>query len=198
MKNGYILVLCGPSGSGKSTLARRLKRLGWVHLDGDDIARSLYVPGSPLLKRVARAFEGVLQLDGNLDRAALGAKVFGKPGARRRLSALVYPALLRSLRARLRTLRARNAHVVLDMAVYLDAGAPRLGDAVALVDAPRATRERRLRVRGLSPARARAQAGALHVTRAQAAHADLKLDAGRTPALVWRELKAFLKEHGAI
>ncbi len=199
MKNAYVLVICGPSGAGKSTLARRLRRLGWTCLDGDSIARSLYSPGSPLLRRMAKFFgASIINRKGALDRAALGALVFADRRARRRLTKIVYPVFVRTLRARLRILRTQKKQVVLDMAVYFDAGAPKLGDAVALVHAPLHVRARRLVAKGLAPSRALAQAGSLKVTPAQRRRTDLILNAKETKLKVWLRLRDFLKKQGVI
>jgi len=172
-----MVVLTGPSGSGKSSLAAYLERQGWKRLDGDVLARSLYVPGSALMKKMLQVFgRGILQPDGSLNRVRLGEIVFPSLAQRRRLNALVYPPFLRAVKKAMKLARQRRQRLVADLAVYFDSGAPDLGVPVVLVDAPLAVRVARLRLRGLSPARAKAQASALSVTRAHRAAADLCLD----------------------
>ena len=189
-----IIVLTGPSGSGKSTLALALVQEGWKRLDGDALARGLYVPGSAILRDLRRVFgPGILQKDGSLDRVRLGEIVFPSLAQRKRLNAVVYPRFLRALKRALGQARRRKQRVVADVAVYFDAGAPDLRAPVVLVDAPQAVRVQRLIRRGLSPARAKAQAKALRFGAAARRRADLVLD-GRLPkAVLQRRLAAALR-----
>src|SRR6185503_17732195 len=63
-----IILVTGPSGAGKSSLALALGRKGWQYLDGDALARKLYVPGSALMKDLLRVFgRGILQADASLN-----------------------------------------------------------------------------------------------------------------------------------
>src|ERR1700676_4336061 len=84
--------LTGGIGSGKSEVARRLMSHGAVVIDADVARRQGVVPGSRGLKRIAAAFgDDVLHADGSLDRERLGAIVFGDPGLRAKLNAIVHP-----------------------------------------------------------------------------------------------------------
>ena len=176
-----MIVLTGPSGSGKSSLAGYLERQGWQRLDGDVLARDLYVPGSALMKALLRIFgREILRADGSLNRVRLGEIVFPSLAQRRRLNALVYPHFLRAVKKAMKLARQRRQRLVADLAVYFDAGAPKLGAPVVIVDAPLDLRVRRLRQRGLSAKRANAQARALRFGGAQRELAALVLD-GRMP-----------------
>lgn len=191
------VLLTGPSGAGKSALAAALRRRGWALLDGDALAKSLYLPGGALLRSLAREFgPGVLAADGGLDARALGDLVFRSTRRRRALNRLVFPAFLRALRARLRAARAARRRLVLDVAVYFEMGAPSLGAPavpVVLVTAPLAERVRRLRRLGLEAGRARARARALRFGPAARRRADLELR-GLGRAQARRALFAFLGE----
>ena len=189
-----ILLLTGPSGSGKSTLAQALEDRAWERLDGDDLARSLYVPGSALLKDLQRIFgKSVVKADGHLDRVRLGEIVFPSLAQRKRLNALVYPRFLRAVKTAVQNARREHRALVADVAVYFDAGAPDLGVPVLLVDAPLALRVKRLRQRGLDAPRARAQATALSFGAAERKQATAVLD-GRLPkAALRRQLLKLLQ-----
>ena len=77
-----LVALTGGIASGKSTIARRLAEHGAVVVDADQIVRDVQQPGSPVLAAIAAEFgERMLRPDGSLDRAALGAAVFGDPDA---------------------------------------------------------------------------------------------------------------------
>ncbi|MBT2476112.1 dephospho-CoA kinase, partial [Microbacterium sp. ISL-103] len=88
-----LIALTGGIASGKSTIARRLSELGAVIVDADQIVRDVQAPASPVLDRIEEAFGAdVITAEGALDRASLGAKVFGDPAALATLNALVHPA----------------------------------------------------------------------------------------------------------
>ena len=196
-----MVLLTGPSGSGKSTLAALLERRGWRRLDGDALAKSLYVPGSPLLRAIAREFgENILKGDASLDSQLLGKIVFPSAKKREALKRLVYKPFLKALRARVRAARAARRPWVAEVAVYFDLGAPRLGLPVVLVQAPLKTRLARLRSLGLPAGRARARARALRFGRPERARSDLVLDGRRAPLALLgdfeRGLAARVPGHG--
>jgi dephospho-CoA kinase len=177
-----IFVLCGPSGAGKSTLAAAMERRGWLRLDGDALAKSLYTKGSGLLREMAQTFgQDILRPNGILDTVRLGEIVFPSLARRKKLTRLVYPRFERALRAKLAEARRQGQRLVADVPVYFDMGAPALGVPVVLLNAPIALRVARLRqARGLSAASAKAQATALRFGPQQRRRADVVLD-GRKP-----------------
>jgi hypothetical protein len=71
-----------------------LTRLGAVCIDGDKLAHKVYLPGQPAFDRLVTAFGlDIVAPSGDIDRRALGAKVFGNPEALQRLNAIVWPVL---------------------------------------------------------------------------------------------------------
>ena len=149
--------LTGPAGSGKSSVAGLLQDAGCPIVDADRAAHDLYVPGSELVERLARAFgDHIVRSDGSVDRGVLGSIVFGSEAARERLNALVHPALVADLEHRLDALEGGGAWVaILDAALLLQWPADRLVDLIVGVWAPRETRLARLVASGL-PAEAAA------------------------------------------
>ncbi|HUH13534.1 MAG TPA: dephospho-CoA kinase, partial [Longimicrobiales bacterium] len=131
-------------------------------VDADALARQAVAPGTAGLREVADAFGGaVLTPSGELDRAALRARVFQDEAARRRLEAIVHPEVAR-LRAQAEAealgghRRAGTPVVVHDIPLLFETGLEEEMDAVVLVDAPDAERLRRLvEIRGLDPDEAR-------------------------------------------
>src|SRR5580765_982575 len=86
--------LSGGIGSGKSTVAQRFSELGAIVIDADVLAREVVAPGSDGLARIAERFgDEVLDDDGALNRAALGAVVFADDRARRDLEAITHPLI---------------------------------------------------------------------------------------------------------
>src|SRR4051812_37698842 len=76
-----VLGVTGSIASGKSHLCRYLvERHGAVHADADAVVHAMYAPGKPAFARIVEEFgAGVVGADGTIDRAALGAMVFGRP-----------------------------------------------------------------------------------------------------------------------
>jgi dephospho-CoA kinase len=87
-----VFGLTGGIASGKSTVARRFEELGVPVVYADRLARDAVAKGSPGFEAVVEAFGAeVVGPDGELDRRALGAKVFGDPDALGRLNRIVHP-----------------------------------------------------------------------------------------------------------
>ena len=156
--------LTGGVASGKSAVAALLRELGAVVVDSDVLAREVVEPGTPGLAAVVAAFgPEVLTADGCLDRAALGAVVFGDEPARRRLEAILHP-LIRARAAELEAAAPEGTVVVHDIPLLVETGQADRFDAVLVVDVPVETQvERMVRDRGMSRedalARVAAQAG---------------------------------------
>ena len=86
--------LTGGIASGKSTVADMFAELGVPVIDTDVIAREVVRPGQPALQEIREAFgDGVMAVDGTLDRTAMRALVFEDEDARRRLEAILHPRI---------------------------------------------------------------------------------------------------------
>jgi len=175
-----LLALTGGIASGKSTIARRLAELGAVVVDADRIVRDVQAAGSPVLRRIAEEFgEGMLRSDGSLDRAALGAVVFGDPDALRRLNAIVHPAVFAESRRRFAEALAADpgAVVVYDVPLLVEARADDPWEHVVVAHAPAAVREERLvALRGMTAEDARARIAAQASDEDRLALADTVID----------------------
>ncbi|MEU7924837.1 dephospho-CoA kinase [Micromonospora sp. NPDC049107] len=147
--------LTGGIGSGKSAVAARLVELGAVLVDADQVAREVVAPGTEGLAEIVTAFSaGVLDADGALDRAALGALVFSDEAARRRLEAITHPRV-RARTAELVAAAAPDAIVVNDVPLLVEVGlAPTYHLVVVVQTAVRTRLERLTRDRGMTRAEA--------------------------------------------
>ncbi|KAB1943257.1 dephospho-CoA kinase [Micromonospora sp. ALFpr18c] len=145
--------LTGGIGSGKSAVAARLVERGAVLIDADQIAREVVAPGSDGLAEIVATFsERVLDADGALDRAALGAVVFADEAARRRLEAITHPRV-RARTAELTAAAAPDAIVVNDVPLLVEVGLAPTYHLVVVVQAAVPTRlERLVRARGMDRA----------------------------------------------
>jgi len=128
--------LTGGVASGKSTVSAILAELGAVVIDADALAREVVARGTPGLDAVVAEFgRELLTTEGDLDRRAMGALVFGDPDARRRLEAIIHP-LVHERSARLEAGAAPGAVVVHDIPLLAEVGRAGSFDAVIVVDVP--------------------------------------------------------------
>lgn len=173
--------LTGGIASGKSAAARAFAALGVPVLDTDVIAREVVEPGQPGLVRIVAEFgEGVLGRDGRLDRAALRARVFSDPAARRQLEAMLHPAIWAGLERQSAT--AGGPYQVFVIPLLVESGARDAVDRVLVVDCATETQVRRLRERdGETDASARAMLAAQASREDRLAAADDVLDNDGTP-----------------
>lgn len=117
--------LTGGIASGKSTAAKYLAQLGAHVIDADALGHRVYEPGTPGFEQVVAAFgSDVVGGDGHIDRKALGARVFGDKAELDKLTAVVWPEILRMADAEMAAVERRDpaAVVVLEAAVLLEAG----------------------------------------------------------------------------
>lgn len=91
------VILCtGGIGSGKSFVVDIFRAMGIPAYDSDAAAKSLYDRDPQLLAAVAEvAGQGIISPDGSLDRIQLAARIFNDIEVRRKVEALVHPAVAR-------------------------------------------------------------------------------------------------------
>jgi dephospho-CoA kinase len=181
-----LIALTGGIASGKSTIARRLAEHGAVIVDADQIVRDVQAPGSPVLDRIAETF-GSSMIDGQgvLDRAALGAKVFGDPEQLRRLNAIVHPAVRDESKRRFDAAFAADpdAVVVYDVPLLVEARVDDPWDLIVVAHAPASERLRRLvELRGMDEKAARERIDAQVSDERRLGIADVVIDTAGTLA----------------
>lgn len=152
MRRPFVLGLTGSIGMGKSTVAGMFLAEDAPVFDADAVVRRLQKPGGTALEGIEGLFPGVTGPRG-LDRAALGARVFGDRAALGRLEALMHP-LVAAERARFLRRHRGRALVVVDVPLLLETGGEAYVDAVAVVSAPaRVQRARVLARAGMTHAK---------------------------------------------
>ncbi len=131
----WILGLTGGIGSGKSAAAQHFIDLGIHVVDADHAARWVVEPGRPALARIAEHFgAGVLQADGQLDRAALRKLIFEVPEQRRWLEALLHPLIAEEIVAHLA--RAQSPYAILVSPLLIESGQAAMTQRVLVIDVP--------------------------------------------------------------
>jgi dephospho-CoA kinase len=139
-----VVGVVGESGSGKTVVLSMLGDLGAATIEADAIAREVVAPGSDVLRGIADSFGSRFLLpDGSLDRKSLGRLVFADEAARRRLNALVHPAMLSRIETQVQDAMQREVPprvIALEAAVLEEMGALELVDVLVMVRAPRDVR----------------------------------------------------------
>ncbi len=126
--------LTGSIGMGKSAVAAMMRREGVPLFDADAEVHRLQGPGGRLLPAIEARFPGTTGAAG-VDRAKLGAAVFGHPQELKALEGIVHPAVQEERAAFLRKNRSR-AIVVLDIPLLFEKHWDRRLHGVIVVTAP--------------------------------------------------------------
>jgi len=196
-----LIALTGGIASGKSTIARRLAEHGAIIVDADQIVRDVQAPGSPALVEIAAEFgDDVIDASGALDRAALGARVFGDADALGRLNSIVHPAVRAESQRRFQEALAvvPEPVVVYDVPLLVEARVGDRWDTIIVAHAPAEERLRRLiDLRGMEPAAAQDRIDAQVSDEKRLEIADIVIDTSgeiedtiaQTDA-VWKQLSA--------
>ncbi len=176
----YIIGLTGNIACGKSTVRVMIGEHGAATLDADALVHDLYMPGDPVYRAVIEAFGAdILGMDAEIDRRALGRKVFGDPVALARLEGLTHPAVIERTWAWVA--RQTVPVVVVDAVKLIEAGIADGCDAVWVVTCPLEEERRRLMTRpGMTAAEADRRLAAQAPEAAKIARADVVIDNGGT------------------
>jgi len=141
-----VIGITGGIGAGKSTVARMLKWAGYPVYDSDTRAKALVNEDNDLRASVIAYFGNqVYSPDGQLNRAALGAKVFSNPEALQHLNSLVHPAVKRDFASWVKIQSAKGCSIAFkEAALIFEAGTEDSLDAVWVVSAPKEVRIQRV------------------------------------------------------
>jgi dephospho-CoA kinase len=141
--------MTGGIASGKSTVAKRMRTLGAVVIDADQIARDVVQPGQPALVQIAEQFgEHLLLDDGSLNRSALGALVFQDEHQRATLESILHPRIASASMMQIVRAQAESAEpIVYDAALLVENGRHRDFAALIVVACSPETQRERLMLR---------------------------------------------------
>jgi dephospho-CoA kinase len=185
--------LTGGIAMGKTTVSNYLAdRYHLPILDADVYAREAVVVGSPVLGRIADRFPGVLQADGSLDRAKLGAIVFAQPQERQWLEQQIHPVVRDRMQVERDQYQSANPGrpVVLVVPLLFEAGLTRLVDEIWVIYCPREHQLQQLMRREpqLSRTQATARIDSQMPIAQKCAQADVVLDNSTTLADLLRQV----------
>jgi dephospho-CoA kinase len=171
--------LTGGIASGKSLVTEQLAERGAAVIDADKLGHEAYRKGTDTFRAVVEAFgPDVVRPDGEIDRKALGGKVFADPEARRRLEEIVWPAMRLMMEERLAKLGADGTDVaVLEAALLIEADWLPLVDEVWLVIAsPETARQRLMERNGLNAEQAESRLRAQLSNEKRLPYADVVIE----------------------
>jgi len=165
------IAVTGGIACGKSLVGSFLAARGVAVCEADEVAHRVLEPGGPCYARITAEFgTDLLQADGALDRARLGARVFADREELARLNAIVHPVVKGAWEDWLRSRPHGPAAVIVPL--LYECGAGEGWDAVICVAAARSLQLRRLAERGLPAREAVARIEAQMPVREKAARAD--------------------------
>lgn len=142
----FRVALTGGIASGKSVVAEYFAALGVPVIDSDVIARQVVEPGQPALAEVVEQFgREVLGEGGRIDRPRLRERIFADAASRRRLEAILHPAIRAEMERQSR--EAGGDYQLFVIPLLAEGGRRDHVDRVLLVDVPEELQVERLRSR---------------------------------------------------
>ena len=142
-----VIGIAGGIGSGKSLVARQFASLGCGVIDADQLSHQ--VLNQPQVQDQLRRWWGdeIIDAGGQVDRKAIGRRVFNAPDELRRLEELVHPGVHR-LREAHRSRYEKDPSVIAiveDCPLLFEVGLDRQCDVVVFVEARREVRLQRVK-----------------------------------------------------
>lgn len=176
----FLIGLTGGIASGKSTVAERFVHHGAELIDADAVSREVTQPGTDAYHDIVEHFgREILDDEGFVDRAALGAIVFSDAGQRAVLNEITHPPILASIADQLELLVAFDGWVVLDVPLLVETDVGRGYDAIVVVaSSERLQMERLVTHRGMTEEQAKSRF---------AAQAPLEAKLARATHVIWNE-----------
>lgn len=157
MTRPLVIGLTGGVGCGKSSAADVLLADGVPVFDADHAAHQAVAPGSEGLRAIVEAFGPAYVREGELDRRAMAATVFGDAVARETLNAIVHPRVFAAMQDWLVANQQTRPAVVVMIPLLFEKGAEQWCDATLVVAADEARVMNRLAARGWSESDSRAR-----------------------------------------
>lgn len=142
----FIVGLTGGIASGKSTIAQLLKQRGFSIVDADIAARKVVEPGEKAYTEIVEEFgSDILLEDGSLDRGKLGSIVFENEEKRKKLNAIVHPAVRKKMKEwQEEELQTGKKTIILDIPLLFESKLTHLVERIIVVYVNEETQLKRL------------------------------------------------------
>ena len=172
-----IICLTGGIASGKSSAARLLESLGAKVIDADKLGHRSYKKGSLTYGELVRAFgKRIIGANGEIDRKILGTIVFNDEKRLKNLTDIVWPSIRLLAEQEIEELKKndREATVVLEAAVLIEAGWETIGTETWVIEVNPEVAVRRILLRNkISESEARSRIDSQLTNQERAAKADV-------------------------
>ena len=191
-----IIGLTGGIASGKSTVTSYLREKGYPVIDADQVVHDLQAPGGALYRVLVDHFgKEILTKEGELDRVALGQRIFSNP-SERDWSNRVQGRLIREALAEVRDRQAAQSDLFfMDIPLLIEQHYEEWFESVWLVAVSTETQLKRLMERNhLSELQAQERIASQMPLDEKRAHADLVLDNNGDLTALYAQLDAALKQ----
>ncbi len=135
-----VIAVTGLPGSGKSTFAKILSKHGVSAIDTDKLVRDVTKPGSAILDKLARVTgSDIILPDRSLNKAMLRKLITSDKTLKKKVEALIHPAVFRLLDQQLRKAAQRGVKIaVVEVPLLFEAGWEPYFDKTVCVIAPEA------------------------------------------------------------
>jgi dephospho-CoA kinase len=186
--------LTGGIGCGKSFVGEALEGYGCLVVHADDLGHEVLArEGAAYTPVVAEFGKEILDEEGQIDRRALGALVFGNPEKLERLNALVHPAVIRREEELVAEFAARQPDgiAIVEAAILVETGSYKRFDKLILVTCREDQQvERAMRRNGASEVDVRARIGRQMPLAEKRKFADFVIDTSGEKANTLRQTRA--------
>lgn len=150
-----IIGITGGVGCGKSTILHLIQKHANAYIImADDVAKSLYTAGSPLVHDIAEEFGNVcVNSDGSVNKPVLADIIFSDENKRKKLNAMVHPEVKRIILETIDELKALNKYdlILVEAALFFEENYDKFCDEVWYVTSDTSVRRKRLKAdRGYS------------------------------------------------
>ena len=194
--------LTGSIAVGKSFVLGVLAELGCHVLDADATAREVAAPGTPGMKAVVDAFgDDIVDSDGTLDRAKLGAIVFADETKRLQLNSILHPFIIRAQDEQMRQWENEDPQgiAVVDAALMIESGGYRRFDKLVVVHCRPEVQLKRLMSRdSISREDAERKIAAQMSQEEKKSHADFLIDSSEGFAETRQQTESLFQKLGAL
>ncbi len=146
MRDTYTLIgLTGPTGSGKTSVTDVMKEYGFAIVNADEVAHKA-LEDKELLKALVKAFgEGILNIDGSINRRETAKIAFCSKENTHILNSLTHPVILKLAADEFKNLASKGHNeIIFDAPTLFESGSHTLCDKIISVVAPLQERVRRV------------------------------------------------------
>ena len=186
--------LTGGIGCGKSFVGAALEGYGCLVVHADELGHEVLArEGTAYAPVVAEFGREILNAEGEIDRRALGALVFGNPEKLEQLNALVHPAVIRREEELVAEFAARQPDgiAIVEAAILVETGSYKRFDKLILVTCREDQQvERAMRRNGASEGDVRARIGRQMPLAEKRQFADFVIDPSGEKANTLRQTRA--------